>query len=227
MVDFIDEVNEELRRERLTRFWEKMGRYIIAVSALIVGVTVASVLWDNYKADRQENAANAYLAAEKLRVARQFDEAQVAFDAVIEGKSSGYASLARLKEASLLREQGKNAEAEAAYLALVGDRGADEGLRAFARIYAAQLMVASGKPFAEIETVLKPLTSEQTPFGAIAKEQLALAAYAAGDAEKARELLEEAAASEKANGGLRQRTAGEVSVIPAVPAAEAAPAKAE
>lgn len=214
MVDFIDEVNEELRRERLTRFWEKMGRYIIGVSVVIVGITVASVLWENYKASRQQDAAGAYLTAEKARVQKQLDQAAGAFADLAKDDATGYPALARMKEAAILREQGKNEEAVAAYVALADERTADAGLRAFARIYAAQLMSLSGKPLAEVEAVLKPLTEKaDSPFAALAKEQLALAAHTAGDDAKARALFEEISAAQKASSSLRQRASAQAGLL--------------
>lgn len=206
MVDFIDEVNEELRRARLAKVWKSTGNYIIGVSVLIVVATAASVVWRGYKADRQEKVAMEYLAAEKLRVAKKSAEADAAFAEVAKSSATGFPALARMKQASSQREAGQLDEALKSYLAVAEDRKVDEGLRSFARIYAAQMMGEQRKPFAEIEAVLKPVLSKSdSPFAPLAKEQLAFAALEGGDAATARKLLEELAADSKASAPLRQR----------------------
>lgn len=206
MVDFIDEVNEEMRRERAAALWKRVGGYVIGVSIAVVAVTAGGVLWEGYKQSRQEAAATEYFAAEKLRVARQNAEADAAFAKLVQGNAEGFPELAKLKQASTLREAGKVDEAVALYLNLANDKKADEGLRAFARIYAAQALSEFNKPFAEIETVLRPLISvKSSPFAPLAKEQLAFSALGAGDAATAQRLLEEITADTNASPMLKQR----------------------
>lgn len=205
MVDFIDEVNEELRRERLNVFWQKMGKYIIALSVFIVAATVASTLWSSYKNSRQEKASVAFMAAEKQRISKDSAAADAAFSEIAKSHAGGFAALARLKQASAQRDAGKIDEAVSTYLALANDYQADEAQRAFARIYAGQLMSSAKKPYAEVEAVLNPLAVKNSPFAPLAKEQLAYAAVAAGEKEKALSLLKELASDAQVSGQLKQR----------------------
>lgn len=216
MVDFIDEVNEELRRARLNKIWKSTGNYIIGASVLIVVATAASVLWRSYETDRQNKVAEQYVAAEKLRVARKSAEADAAFAEIAKASAKGYPALARLKQASSQRDSGQLEEAMANYLAVAEDRSVDEGLRSFARIYAAQMMGEARKPVSEIEAVLKPVLSDSdSPFAPFAKEQLAFAALGLEDIATARRLLEELSADSKASPALRQRATVQAATLAA------------
>ena len=79
MVDLIDEVTEDLRRERFTRLWQKLGVYVVAASAIIIVATVGSVVWKNYRESRQTEAAEAFLSAEKTSRAQNNKEAAQKF----------------------------------------------------------------------------------------------------------------------------------------------------
>lgn len=216
MVDFIDEVNEELRRARMTKLWKSAGQYFIALSVLIVVATVASVVWRSYAAERQNKVAEQYVAAEKLRVARKSAEADAAFAEIAKSSAKGFPALARLKQASSQRESGQLEEALKSYLAVAEDRSVDEGLRAFASIYAAQMMGEMRKPLTEVEAVLKPVLSKSgSPFAPLAKEQLAFAALEGGDVEAAKKLLEELSADNNASATLRQRASVQAATLAA------------
>lgn len=86
MVDIIDEVNEDLRREQLTRFWQRVGGYVVAASVVIIVATVSTVLWQNYAARRQAEATEAFLAADKTLKAGDYDSAARQFSALSEKK---------------------------------------------------------------------------------------------------------------------------------------------
>lgn len=214
MVDLIDEVTEDLRRERFTRLWQKLGVYVVAASVVIVVATVGSVVWKSYSESRQTRAAEAFLEAEKASRAQNNEEAAQKFAEVAKLDAQGFTALAYMREAYALTKANEADRAITAYNSVISDSAADGGLRALARIHAAALMSDVGKPEAEVKAVLDPLAQDrESPFSAFAREQLAYAALQDGDAAEAHRLLAELTADGKAPASLRRRTQAQLPLV--------------
>lgn len=223
MVDFIDEVNEDLRRERFNSFWQKVGGYVIAVSAVIILATVGSVLWQNYTKDRQMGAAEAFLAADKTLRGQEFAEAAEQYAEVADRGAEGFTDLARMKQAYALTRAEKLPEAVALYKEIAEDGKADKAARAFARIYAAQLLQLDGKTREEVDALLTPLAEDaDSPFSTFAREQQAHAALHYGDGAAAQKMLADLSADMAAPASLRRRAQAQLATFEdRLPAAEA------
>jgi hypothetical protein len=214
MVDFVDEVNEELRRERFSRFWQKVGAYVVTVSVTIILATVASVLWDKHRETRQEEAAEAFLAAAKLLPSGNYEKAAQQFDAVAQMSAEGFPALANLRKAYALVQAGDEEQALAAYQAVIDDSEAEAGVRALSRIYAATLMADMEKPVQEAMAVLEPLASDNSnPFSAFAREQKALLTLQSGDVAAAQTLFSQLSADVQAPASIRRRAQAQLASI--------------
>ncbi|MCH2548231.1 MAG: tetratricopeptide repeat protein [Alphaproteobacteria bacterium] len=214
MVDFIDEVNDDLRQERFNRFWQKVGAYVVAASVIIILATVASVLWQNHRETRQSEAAEAFLTASKTSRAQRYEEAAEQYAVVAEKNAQGFTALAKMREAYALTQAGEDEKALKVYENLMEDGGADKGIRALSRIYAAMLMDKTDKPDNEIVAMLKPLAKDnKNPFSAFAREQMAYAFLDGGDAARAHEILSELSADMDAPPSLRRRTQAQLATV--------------
>lgn len=214
MVDIIDEVNEDLRRERFNQFWQRVGVYVIAASVVIVVATVSTVLWQNYSANRQLEASEAFLAADATLKARDYDSAARQFSALAEKNAEGIPTLAAMKAAHANSLAGGDAAALEIYRKVMDDNAADKGFRHMARIYAAQILMKQDAAMEDITAVLKPLTGDKdNAFSPIAREQLAFAALANDDDATARRLLAELASDMSAPITLRRRAQAQAASI--------------
>ena len=63
MVDIFDEVEEELREERMQEFLKKYGILLIAACLLVVGSVAGWKAWGWYEERRDLDASTRYLAA--------------------------------------------------------------------------------------------------------------------------------------------------------------------
>lgn len=214
MVDFVDEVNEDLRQQRFTQFWQKVGAYVVGVSVVIVLATVATVLWQNHVTKRQEAAAEAFRSAEKRLPAKEYELAAREFAAVADMQAEGFTALAQLKEAYAQVQAGDKAAALESYRAVVDDASADQGVRALARLYAAMLATDMGQPAADIRAYLEPLAKDNSnPFSSFAREQLALVTYEEGDLTAAKEQFASLAADMQAPASIRRRAQAQLTTI--------------
>lgn len=216
MADFIDEVNEELRKDKINNFWRKSSGYAIGISVLLVVATIGNELWQDHKEQQQILASGAYLEAHRKLESREWEKAVTAFSAVRSKDVSGISTLSLLQEARALREMGKTEEAKQRYRQLVDDFKCEKGLRDMARIYLSLILLQERVAYAELETLLSPILKENKhPFSPFAKEQLSYSALQSGDAAMARRLMEEVIANEAAPPSARQRMKAQLASLPA------------
>ena len=98
---FIDEVDEDLKRERHQELWNKYGRWVIAAVMLVILGVAASVGLRHYTANRTAKAALAYAAAVAMPAGKS-DESLKALKTLVDEGPSGFAELARLQQAAQL-----------------------------------------------------------------------------------------------------------------------------
>ena len=187
---FIREVQDELRREQLTRIWERYGTYIIAAVVLLVAAVAGYKYLEYYRISTAEAAGASYRAAVVLNEQGKTDEAQKALEAIAGKSSSGYAALAGLRLAAAAANAGKTAEAVAAFDAVAKGSGGDELLRDHAALQAAMLRLDQAD-WTEMQNRLNDLTNDKNAWRFSARELLGLAAYKAGRTAEARTTFEQ------------------------------------
>lgn len=184
MSDIFQEVDEEVRREKLKQLWDKHSGLIIAVAFLIVLAVAGWRGWQWWEAKKAGEAGAAYEAADTLAEEGKHAEAQAAFAKIAAEGTAGYRRLARLREAAELARTDK-AAAVKAYDALAADSSLGPVLQDLAQVRAGLLLVDTAA-LPELTTRLEPLTARDRAFRHTAREILALAAHRAGDRAAAR-----------------------------------------
>ena len=212
MDNFVDEVEEELKRDRQLELWRKYGKFAVA-AALAVVIAVAGVIgWRQVQTNRQIEAGLLYGDALDLAQRGKTADALAAFRALAQKGAAGYADLARFQEAALLARQGNEAAAAKAYDAIAKDAAVDPLFRNLALIFYA-LAVADRTDAAELEARLKPLTEKTSPWRFSASEITALLARRRGDVARAREIYKSLAEDPAAPAGVRARAAEFLAIL--------------
>jgi len=62
MTDVFDEINDDLRREKLKAFWAENGRWIIGTAIAAVLLTAALSFWQQWKHSRNMKATDALVS---------------------------------------------------------------------------------------------------------------------------------------------------------------------
>ena len=189
MSDIIREVNEELRRERIEKLWQRYGGYVVGAAILIVLVVAGWRGWEWYTAREAAKSGARFEAALQLVNEGKRFEAEAAFNAIAADGTSSYRLLARFRAAA---EAAKTdpAAGVVAYDALAADGSIEAILRDLARLQAGRILVDSA-PVAEIADRMEPLLAAQSPFRHSAREILGLARYRAGEREAAQKIFAE------------------------------------
>jgi hypothetical protein len=201
--DIFQEVDEEVRRERLEQLWKQYGNYIVAALILVlacVGAWRGYVYWQERKA---AEAGAAYEAASTLADEGKRTEAQAAFAKLASDGTAGYRTLARFREAAQLGSSDPKA-AVAAYDALAADASLGRSLQDLAAVRAGLLLVDTA-PYQELRTRLEPLTASDRPFRHSARELLAFGAWRGGDNAAARQWIDAVIADPDTPSTIRSR----------------------
>ena len=200
---FIEEVNEEVRRDRLYALLRRYGW----IAILLILVLVGGAAWNEWrKASERAQAealGNAVVAALE---APDADARRSALTGIDTGENSGAAALVALLLAGLDREAGDRAEARAGLEGLAGDASLPPLYRDLAAL---KIVLLSGDEMSADDRVaqLQALALPGAPYRLLALEQIALAEVARGDVDAALTRLGEIAADGQATPSQRRRTA--------------------
>jgi hypothetical protein len=177
--DIFNEIDEDLRRDRLDRLWQRYRVWIIAAAVGVVAATAAGTAWRDYQHAQYAVTAERYGAAEALTKIDPVT-ATAQFETLAAQSGSGYAVLARIRAAALKAQGTDKPGGQAALKAIAADDGLDRTYRGLAAILAAQYGI-DDEPPAEIIAALQPLTGATDAWRFSALELTALAQYKSGD----------------------------------------------
>ena len=203
MSDIFQEVDEEVRRERLNRLWQQYGNYAIAACVLVVVAVAGWRGYDWWQTRKAAEAGAAFESAVMLAEAGKHQEADAAFAKLAVDGTAGYRVLARLREAAELAQTDKNAAVKT-YDEIAGDRSAGQVMQDLAAVRSGFLLVDTA-PYSEIRARLEPLTAADRTFRHTARELLALSAWKAGDMTAARQWADMIITDPQSPAGTRSR----------------------
>ena len=185
MVDFISEVQEELRKDDYNKWLRRYGPYVLAG---IVATIAAAGLWEWRKAqdEKQSSAMSAvFLDASQSAIDGDTAKSISQFVDISDKAPSGYAGLALLRAAQLEIDQNNNSAA----LTLL-DKAANtfEAPRhaQLAQIKAAYILASEGR-YTDVAARTTPLAEKGQPYEFLARELLGFAAQQNGNDSLARE----------------------------------------
>ncbi len=185
MADIFQEVDEEVRRERLQKLWQRYGNFVIAACILIVAAVGAWRGYEWWQTKKAGESAAAFENAVTLAEAGKHQEAEAAFAKLAADGTAGYRALARLREAAELAHTDKTAAVKA-YDEIAADKSAGEIMQELAAVRAGFLLIDT-TPYSEMRQRLEPLTASDKTFRHSARELLALSAWKSGDVNAARQ----------------------------------------
>lgn len=215
MADIFNEVDEEVRRERLKALWDRYSLLIIAVAVLIVAGIGGWRAYEYWTGQKAAVAGAAFEEAVVLSEQGKHAEAEKAFAKVVGEAPQGYAVLARFREASELAQAnpGKPADAVKAYDAIAADGSLGQAWQDLATLRAGLLLVDSA-PFADLKSRLEPITAAGRPYRHTARELLALSAWRANNATATRKWLDVIANDAETPASLRTRAEALQALLP-------------
>ncbi len=177
---FIEEVNDEVRRDRLYGYLRRYGWIAILAVVLIVG----SAGWSEYRKAQDRAEAEALGDAMLAALASNDSADRMTALAAIEPGAPSSAAVLELLTAGVEAEAGENAAAVATLNEVSVDADVPEIYRQIARFKSIALQ-ADSTPVADRRLALETLAQPGNPLRMLALEQLALIDIAEGDADAA------------------------------------------
>ena len=214
MSDIFREVDEDVRRERLQKLWERHSNLIVAAALLVV---LAVGGWRGYEyveAKRAAEAGAAFDKAVELSEANKHAEAEAAFADLAAKAPSGYRVLARLRMATEVASRDTKAAAKL-FDEIAADRSVGAAEQDLARVRAAQLLLESAG-YADMKSRLEAAAAPGSTFRHTARELLALSAWRANDAAATRQWLDVIANDGETPPSLRSRAEALQALLPPV-----------
>jgi hypothetical protein len=184
----LKEIDDELRDERLAKLWRRYGNWLIGAALAVVAAAGGHQGWKSYQASQREQASVRYAAAVRIAAEANAAGAEKAFAEIAASAPSGYAMLARFREAQLAAKQGDAARAADLYRRLGADGSLDRAYRDLAQLLAAYAVADRAEPKALRQEIVK-LAAADSPWRYLARELSALLSLRAGDRDIARDEL--------------------------------------
>ncbi|MET3353802.1 UNVERIFIED_ORG: hypothetical protein ABID33_001703 [Xanthobacter viscosus] len=203
MTDIFHEIEEDLRRERLRKLWDRFGGLIIAAIVLVV---VGAGGWSGYKYWRHQQAvaaSTAFQSAVSLFDEGKMQEAETAFGALAKDGPAGYRTLALFRGAAAAAARDK-AAGVAAFDAIAADASLPALVRELAQLRAALILVDTSS-LADVKQRVAAIAAGTGPLRNSAREALALAELKAGDAAAANKTATDITSDSETPPGVRSR----------------------
>ena len=202
------EVDEEVRRERMRQLWSAYGRYLIGLAVGIVLLVGGRQAYTAIVVSQEEASSAAFEAAEQ-KAAEDSANAVEIWQQAISEVEGGYQTISQLRLAASAAANGDTEAAIAAYDAVAADGSADSSLRSLAQLFAGMLVSREGQDLEGARARLSVVAIQGEAWYFSALEQLALVDIKLGDKEAALQNLNTLTADAQTPASIRTR-AGEL-----------------
>lgn len=212
MSDVFEEVEESLRQDKASLWWQKYGIFVWILGIGIVGA-VAYFEWASVQKDKR--IAEHAIAFEQARTDLangDYASAETGFSELV-ARETEIAPLAAQLLAKTQYEGNGDIDSAAATLKASSDNGADGPVERLALLKSAYL-TSDDMSLAELETYLGDLVGRPTAIGVLATELIAAKAFSEGDFQRAREEFSYLQLAANSPPGVVQRAEVALTVIP-------------
>jgi hypothetical protein len=204
LVDIFTEVEEDLRRERAKRLWDRYGWIATALLLAIVAGTAGYQGWRWYQAREAAAASERFLGAVRAAEGNETARAIEGFATLTREAPGGYRMLARFQEAGVRAKAGEREIAVGLWDQLAADPATPQPYRDLAALLAVMHRIDGGDP-AALTARLAALDRPDGAFRFSARELLAVLAEKQGERDRAVTILRALASAPDAPTALRTR----------------------
>lgn len=184
--EFLEEVEQDIRHEKLEKLWKQYGKTLVSAVIGILAVTAGFMAWKNHQHKQYLILSEQFVGAQNLVAQGKIPEAVGVMQALSKASHAGYAVLAKFSEAAVLSKEGAQQDVKRAqeiYTSVEQDRSVDKNLRDLATFFIVNLEVdrlpnaADTAAIKKLMEKLEPLTEERNPWRSLAKELKGLLLY--------------------------------------------------
>ena len=203
MSNLFNEIDDDLRQDRLKSIWATYKNSIFAAVIVISLILIGS---ESYQYLSKSKAEKSGLLFSQIIASMGDDHHELTssiIDELLETGSSDYKTYALLLRSENLISQDKLTEAKETYIDLI-KKAENSLIRDVAKLKLSYLNVDSSS-FDEIEEVLSTIIEDDSPLSLFAYEVLAMSAYKHGLYQRGTEYLNIIVTNEKTTNGMFER----------------------
>ena len=199
----INEVTEDLHNEQIMNMWKKYRVWILLAVIFVIGSIAAMEGYLSWRTKTRLAESDVYEQAAVLNAMGQTDAALAKY-ASLDNAKTDYRYLAKMRQAGILFEQGKDADALALLDALRQDKSAPQTLQAIAALGFVSHQIETGD-VAILQSILNPYMTVGNKWYGTAVEMSILLLLRDGQSEKAIKMLNEALSMTNVPAGVKDR----------------------
>jgi len=197
--EIISEIEEDLQKERLKKYWSLYGKYISSVIILVIVIIGGWQFYNFWENKKNNDASNNFLNI--LSISNNDINEAINKINGLSDLPNGYKFLLKFKKASLLNKNGNNTEAQLIWKELYSDKYIDPDYKDIAII--SSLMNDYDQP--ELITKLDDIIKNNINFSNLSKELKASILYDNGKIQESKDLFIELLNSPGINQRSRER----------------------
>tara|TARA_B100000886_G_scaffold316379_1_gene254975 strand:+ start:774 stop:1409 length:636 start_codon:yes stop_codon:yes gene_type:complete len=197
--EIISEIEEDLQKERLKKYWSLYGKYISSVIILVIVIIGGWQFYNFWENKKNNDASNNFLNI--LSISNNDINEAINKINGLSDLPNGYKFLLKFKKASLLNKNGNNPEAQLIWKELYSDKYIDPDYKDIAII--SSLMNDYDQP--ELITKLDDIIKNNINFSNLSKELKASILYDNGKIQESKDLFIELLNSPGINQRSRER----------------------
>jgi hypothetical protein len=205
MSDIFQEVDDDLRQDRMQALAKRYGGVAIGVAIAIVVATGGYKAWQTWHLSQRQTATIELLNGMETAVKDTTGNVDALVAYARKGAPGDLATLARIEAGAALARAGKTDDAVAVFDGVAAGEG-DAVYREAASLLSVMHQIDKGDP-AQLSGRLNALAAETSPWRYSARELLGVLAIRGGDAEKAKTLFKQLSEDAGAPAGVRARAA--------------------
>ena len=190
MGDVFQEVDEDIRKDRIKSIWKRYRIFFILLLLFVIGAVCFNSFWTQYKLKKVEERSEKYFFAmdeATVNAQKGVDALKIFSDE--ENDSSYHVLLANLKEAAIRRSKNDLHNALNIYENIM-ENNIEQAYKDFVQIQLAEVLMELGN-LEEAKTILFDVSNANTAFASVAKEYIGYISMQEGDLIKARNIFEE------------------------------------
>ena len=197
--EIISEIEEDLQKERLKKYWSLYGKYISSVIILVIVIIGGWQFYNFWENKKNNDASNNFLNI--LSISNNDINEAINKINGLSDLPNGYKFLLKFKKASLLNKNGNNTEAQLIWKELYSDKYIDPDYKDIAII--SSLMNDYDQP--ELIAKLDDIIKNNINFSNLSKELKASILYDNGKRQESKDLFIELLNSPGINERSRER----------------------
>jgi len=215
--EFLKEVQNDIRKEKLLQLWKQYGKQVTGVVVGIIILVSGYNFWSYYEKNKRTQMAEKLIAAQDFIGQGETEKAQTILSSLAIESHSAYQPLALFQKAGLLLQLGqKPEEILQTYQQLSANTKIDPLWRSLATLLG--VMVSIDQPNAKVDDLLAqlaPITTDQNPWRYLANEMKGVLLHRKGDNTQAAEIFAKLVQDNQTPSGISMRARLMVQIVSA------------